>query len=251
MIEAFSRPRNLRTRRTAMAAAALAPLMLAISACGGGSSVPTVDSPASALGQECSAAGHERAEGETTLYCTPDDAGALAWATQTEYRNHELALRTQEAEEKAEKEEAALKAAEERAAAAEQARVKAEEQEKANEAAKAAEAREAAEAQAAERAAAAQKQAADQAAAAEKKAADQIAANKAKAAQQAPKKLDTIKQAPAPAQKSQPRTFADTGAPKYFKNCTAARQAGAAPVRAGDPGYGRHLDRDGDGVGCE
>ncbi len=36
-----------------------------------------------------------------------------------------------------------------------------------------------------------------------------------------------------------------------FRNCTAARAAGAAPVRAGDPGYGRHLDRDGDGVGCE
>ena len=36
-----------------------------------------------------------------------------------------------------------------------------------------------------------------------------------------------------------------------YKNCTAAREAGAAPVYAGDPGYGRHLDRDGDGVGCE
>lgn len=36
-----------------------------------------------------------------------------------------------------------------------------------------------------------------------------------------------------------------------FRNCSAARAAGAAPVRAGDPGYGRHLDRDGDGVGCE
>ena len=36
-----------------------------------------------------------------------------------------------------------------------------------------------------------------------------------------------------------------------FRNCTEARAAGAAPVRAGDPGYGRHLDRDGDGVGCE
>ncbi|QIF81633.1 MULTISPECIES: excalibur calcium-binding domain-containing protein [Brevundimonas] len=36
-----------------------------------------------------------------------------------------------------------------------------------------------------------------------------------------------------------------------FANCTAARAAGAAPVRRGDPGYGRHLDRDGDGVGCE
>ncbi|QNP42108.1 excalibur calcium-binding domain-containing protein [Lysobacter terrestris] len=36
-----------------------------------------------------------------------------------------------------------------------------------------------------------------------------------------------------------------------YANCSAARAAGAAPVRRGDPGYGRHLDRDGDGVGCE
>lgn len=36
-----------------------------------------------------------------------------------------------------------------------------------------------------------------------------------------------------------------------FPNCAAARAAGAAPVRRGDPGYGSHLDRDGDGVGCE
>lgn len=27
--------------------------------------------------------------------------------------------------------------------------------------------------------------------------------------------------------------------------------AGAAPVRRGQPGYASHLDRDGDGVGCE
>lgn len=36
-----------------------------------------------------------------------------------------------------------------------------------------------------------------------------------------------------------------------FRNCSEARAAGAAPVRRGDPGYGPHLDRDGDGVGCE
>ena len=36
-----------------------------------------------------------------------------------------------------------------------------------------------------------------------------------------------------------------------YANCSEARAAGAAPVRVGDPGYGRHLDRDGDGVGCE
>ncbi|RIV86021.1 excalibur calcium-binding domain-containing protein [Aurantiacibacter zhengii] len=37
----------------------------------------------------------------------------------------------------------------------------------------------------------------------------------------------------------------------YYRNCDAARAAGAAPVRRGQPGYARHLDRDGDGVGCE
>ena len=37
----------------------------------------------------------------------------------------------------------------------------------------------------------------------------------------------------------------------YYPNCAAARAAGATPVRAGQPGYGRHLDRDGDGKGCE
>ena len=38
---------------------------------------------------------------------------------------------------------------------------------------------------------------------------------------------------------------------REFANCSQARAAGAAPVRRGDPGYGSHLDRDNDGVGCE
>jgi hypothetical protein len=37
----------------------------------------------------------------------------------------------------------------------------------------------------------------------------------------------------------------------YFRNCSEARAAGAAPVRRGDPGYASHLDRDQDGIGCE
>jgi hypothetical protein len=37
----------------------------------------------------------------------------------------------------------------------------------------------------------------------------------------------------------------------YYQNCTAAKAAGAAPVLVGQPGYGKHLDRDGDGIGCE
>ena len=41
------------------------------------------------------------------------------------------------------------------------------------------------------------------------------------------------------------------GGDVYYQNCAAARAAGAAPVHVGDPGYAPHLDRDGDGVGCE
>lgn len=36
-----------------------------------------------------------------------------------------------------------------------------------------------------------------------------------------------------------------------YKNCDAVRAAGKAPIYKGDPGYGKHLDRDGDGIGCE
>lgn len=39
--------------------------------------------------------------------------------------------------------------------------------------------------------------------------------------------------------------------PSYFRSCADARAAGAAPVRRGDAGYSRKLDRDGDGIGCE
>jgi len=36
-----------------------------------------------------------------------------------------------------------------------------------------------------------------------------------------------------------------------FKNFDAVRNAGAAAVRKGEPGYGPKLDRDRDGIGCE
>jgi hypothetical protein len=57
----------------------------------------------------------------------------------------------------------------------------------------------------------------------------------------------------------QPTTTRATQAPRsttssssaYYKNCTAARDAGAAPLRRGDPGYSTDLDRDDDGVACE
>lgn len=45
---------------------------------------------------------------------------------------------------------------------------------------------------------------------------------------------------PAPTQDAEP-----------FENCAAAREAGAAPLHKGEPGYGAHMDGDGDGVACE
>jgi hypothetical protein len=57
--------------------------------------------------------------------------------------------------------------------------------------------------------------------------------------------------APAPVRSNVAPARASGSASTYYANCAAARAAGAAPVRVGDPGYARHLDRDGDGVGCE
>ena len=37
----------------------------------------------------------------------------------------------------------------------------------------------------------------------------------------------------------------------YYRNCTAARDAGAAPLYRGQPGYRPELDRDKDGIACE
>lgn len=36
-----------------------------------------------------------------------------------------------------------------------------------------------------------------------------------------------------------------------FRNCSAARAAGAAPLYRGQPGYGAHMDEDNDGIACE
>jgi endonuclease YncB( thermonuclease family) len=37
----------------------------------------------------------------------------------------------------------------------------------------------------------------------------------------------------------------------YFGNCDAARRAGLGPIVIGQPGYGKHLDPDGDGIACD
>lgn len=46
-------------------------------------------------------------------------------------------------------------------------------------------------------------------------------------------------------------TADSSGGFAYYKNCSAARAAGAAPLYRGQPGYRSALDRDGDGIACE
>ena len=59
------------------------------------------------------------------------------------------------------------------------------------------------------------------------------------------------------AAKARPKPTKTTEAPEpepddvYYANCTEVRDADADPIRRGDPGYSRKLDRDGDGVACE
>lgn len=36
-----------------------------------------------------------------------------------------------------------------------------------------------------------------------------------------------------------------------YQNCTEVKNAGAAPIRVGDPGWDPKFDRDGDGTGCD
>ena len=53
---------------------------------------------------------------------------------------------------------------------------------------------------------------------------------------------------PAPAPAAPPPVSAR---PVYYPNCTAVWNAIGRPVYRGEPGYAPHLDRDGDGIGCE
>ena len=64
----------------------------------------------------------------------------------------------------------------------------------------------------------------------------------------APAQAAPSARAPAPAPAPAP---CSTGGGVAYANCAAVRAAGAAPIRVGQPGYSRRLDRDGDGVGCE
>lgn len=59
------------------------------------------------------------------------------------------------------------------------------------------------------------------------------------------------KSQPKKEQKQEPRQQPAQKANVYFKNCSEARAAGAAPIYRGEPGYRTALDRDGDGIACE
>ncbi|HYD25433.1 MAG TPA: excalibur calcium-binding domain-containing protein [Croceibacterium sp.] len=47
------------------------------------------------------------------------------------------------------------------------------------------------------------------------------------------------------------RTSKLLGGQVHYPSCAAVRTVRAPPLRRGEPGYGRHLDRDGDGIACE
>ncbi|SDG50055.1 excalibur calcium-binding domain-containing protein [Pseudonocardia oroxyli] len=55
----------------------------------------------------------------------------------------------------------------------------------------------------------------------------------------------------APAPRAADPAPASSSSGASYKNCTEARNAGAAPLHRGEPGYSTKLDRDGDGIACE
>ena len=185
---------------------------------------------ASFIGKPCEFDYQVMTQGDDNNFCDKDSTGVLVWVDQ-------------ETHDRAEADLAVAREAETQKKLDETAAAEAKEAEQAKEAEAAAKAQEAAEAKKVEAAAAAKaKEAADAkkakaaAAAKAKKAAD---AKAALAAEQARKK----KNAEAEARKSPSST--------YYNNCTAVRNAGAAPIYRGEPGYSRKLDRDGDGIACE
>ena len=59
---------------------------------------------------------------------------------------------------------------------------------------------------------------------------------------------------PTPTPEPEPTSEAPAPAPEpevFYKNCAAARAAGAAPIYRGQPGYRSKLDADGDGIACD
>lgn len=59
-----------------------------------------------------------------------------------------------------------------------------------------------------------------------------------------------VTQTPAPP-KAEETSGTGGGGSAHYKNCAAAKAAGAAPIRKGQPGYRSALDKDGDGIACD
>ena len=181
-----------------------------------------------AAGDECEIVGTVHEQETATYYCTPEDDN-LVWASAAEFKAYQDGEAQKQAEETEAQVKAATEEAEEQLAAAE------------------------------ERAETAETELKDykKEVAAEEKAREEeeVAATEAEEQRQQERQQRQSAQpapAPAPTQAPEPAPEPQTNnSNTYYKNCTAAREAGAAPVHRGDPGYGRHLDRDGDGVGCE
>ncbi|MGH3654586.1 excalibur calcium-binding domain-containing protein [Glutamicibacter sp.] len=173
---------------------------------------PSPTAIADFVGQECEGDELVMEQGAEKLYCDKSTDGVLVWATQEDHDKNILAAK-KVAEEKAAKEKAAAekKVAEAKATAEKKAAEKKAAEEKA------------------EREAAVKK--AEQKRLAEQQEAARIAEQEA---------IEEVYEAPAPAPAS-----------AFYANCTEARAAGAAPISRGEPGYASHLDRDGDGIGCD
>lgn len=209
-------------------------------------------SPSVTVPAECQVADMQQTFNEEVLFCTENEAGALVWMD-LNARDKVIAAR---AAEKAVKEAAAIRVAEEKKAKEAAAKKAATEKAAADKAV----ARKAAEKKAAAEKAAASAYPNCSAAASAgvfnipagapgygphlDRDADGVACENSAANAPAP-----VEQPAQPVQAAQPVQPAAPSAP--YPNCSAARAAGAAPVYAGQPGYGPHLDRDSDGVGCE
>lgn len=177
------------------------------------------------LGKSCDDDTMGVTQGKTTIWCDPSDkASTLVWVDKPGHAKAE----------KVKAEAAAKKRAEEQKAADELAQKEADQKE--------------ADARAAKEKA--DKEAADKRAAQERQRQQEEQQRKQeeqrRQAAEASRQAEQRRQQEQQQQQQQPQ-----GGNVYYKNCTAVRDAGAAPIHAGEPGYARHLDRDGDGVGCE
>lgn len=222
---------NISNRRTGTVVLLFGAYLMVL---GGVTSFTTDDEipTAVAAGDTCELPGSISEADSGTFYCTPADSNELIWASAADFTAHQKAeaqkleeAAEEKAEAAAEEYEKEIAAAEERAETAEtelqdykdEAKAKAEADAKAKE----------------------EEQAEQEAAAAKAEEEEQERQRQQEAAQNTP--------APVPA----PQTNQNGDSSFQYENCDAARAAGAAPVHRGDYGFGPHLDRDNDGIGCE